>query len=331
MVKHHPFGRTLVGVSLAAAVTVSGQAMAAFNFDVNGDTAAGGAAFMNLFDWAPDNILLDGIVPIPVSPGTVSFTFLAQGTLGSFGGTSSTLDPGAELTFTVEIPSIATIVASGGGFDLALHGTGGGGTMDIFYDDSAGLGTTGGSAANDITGTGYDDGRLIGSGSIAAQISADFGSLVISNGNNLGALDQFGADNQPGITTVAVSGNVTYDIEWAFMDETFFTDVTDPNNPDEMRDPLAADATFTTDTSTPFRNVNPSDLVVGVAPNYGDGINDLFCSDIGITTCDLQVEADARMPFNVDNRNASIPEPATLALMGLGLAGIGFARKRKQT
>lgn len=37
---------------------------------------------------------------------------------------------------------------------------------------------------------------------------------------------------------------------------------------------------------------------------------------------------DPVIGYFVEYENAAIPEPATLALMGLGLAGIGFARKR---
>jgi hypothetical protein len=36
------------------------------------------------------------------------------------------------------------------------------------------------------------------------------------------------------------------------------------------------------------------------------------------------------MAFVLYGNASAVPEPATLALMGLGLAGIGFARKKKQ-
>jgi len=35
--------------------------------------------------------------------------------------------------------------------------------------------------------------------------------------------------------------------------------------------------------------------------------------------------------FSVSTATSSIPEPATLALFGIGLAGLGFARRRKKS
>ena len=282
-------------------------------FDPTGTPGSGGnISNVALFDWVPGSALAVNANSATGLNG--SFTTYFQANLGTVqaADTSALFTNGGGGNFFTAVAGFGETVTScnnvGGFCTNATFGFDSSNTTNFF--DIFKVGGT----ANNLTGAGFTGTSILSGQVVASGFSSNF---ALSD-TTPSPLDQSPNGNQwPNTSTVSGTGASDITIRVTSVDANYFPDLTVGS--------LITFSAFNTSQILPFKQVDPSQCMSNgsadcqIASNVGS-----FNGAPG-SGPDILFQADANQSFT----RATVPEPGTLALIGIGVLGLGVLRKRR--
>jgi hypothetical protein len=189
--------------------------------------------------------------------------------------------------------------------------------------------------------------KLLASGTLRIDVPNDGGSFTIND--NAGTLQDL-AGNQTTTKTIRSNPSNSFEIDITTLYNSDGTSAGGSPGVDTfvINDlaGLAIDMNLSNQGFTAYRNtIDPTTgitnyiapaTIVGVTPDYGlvgegglpgNTLNNFGCttSIVPDTDCDFQFQVGGSLTFNAEG----VPEPASLALVGLGLVGFGWAARKR--
>lgn len=311
---------TLKALVLAAsfAAGASAYASSTLRFDPSGLPTNTNDVSFNTFDQLPGNALAIG-AGAGSAVGT-QFNLKYQSNLGSVldvnGNpvfTNGNTVAGAARTFTF-VAGFREVVTGN-----TINPATGVGTLTFGFADTPALSGTNffrmyatPTFGNNLAGTGFTTGTAILTGHFVA---AGYSSSFTASGFG-GALDQNGGNNYPGVNTILGNGATVATLVIDSFDANYFPDMV-----------LGATSSLiNTSQNLAFAQVDPSAAFSSNGIANGDQAGVSTVGALNGTGANTMFQADANQSFTV----AAVPEPESVALIGLGMLGLALARRRSK-
>lgn len=318
--------KKLISIAVLAALGLAAQSQASVNVNVNPDAAGADSVLsVGTLDWTVSSALsvADAGQSITGRNAHVGQQFMTytHGKLASFNDgngdplTGTHLNSSYEWTFVAGFKQAFTTVAAPAGagttaFDIVA---GAPSFFEIWFDATP--------DGNNLTGKGFSDGVRVLSG----HFVSGSGAFTATQATNqpagvpeIGALDQFGSNNYAGLLSITGNGSATGSIAVDSFDSTFFVNA-----------PGSLSLDFTSQQKLAFQQTNPSACFwtgagyLGGAGNAAQGCANTIGTLNGVDGPNVQFQVDASNSFS-----GVVPEPGSVALLGLGLAAVGLIRRK---